>query len=162
MDIQELIQYPRKIRVVKGAFQESINIAMKKSKELNKRCLSIIDKLIQVNHPVWIATHDAWLIQEMEKRQYFKRNNVEIEMLNGVSLERLNQLKNKGYTCKVYLTYGKEWYFYHRLAEYPENLYVAVTDISHVFSLDSIELIEVIFRVACELFFELDSLLIVY
>lgn len=130
-DIKELMQCPGKIRLVKGAFQESTDIAIKRSKELDERYLNFVEQLIEVNHPVSIATHDELLIQEMEKRQSFEHPSVEIEMLYGIRPDLLSSLKNKGYNCKVYLLYGKEWHLYlcHRLAEYPENLYLAVTDI---------------------------------
>lgn len=66
----------------------------------------------------------------MEQRQFLNHPNVEIEMLFGIRPDLIKELKNKEYNCKVYLTYGKEWYLYlcHRIAEYPENLYRAVTD----------------------------------
>lgn len=130
-DIQELMQYPGKIRLVKGAFQEPADIAMKRSKELDERYLNFVKHLIEAKHPLSIATHDESLIQEMEQRQYFEHPNVEIEMLYGIRSDLLSNLKNKGYKSTVYLPYGKEWYLYlcHRIAEYPENLYLAVTDI---------------------------------
>lgn len=130
-DLQELMQYPGKIRLVKGAFQESIDIAMIRSEELNKRYLAYVDQLVNANHPLSIATHDEMLIQELERRQYLDNSNVEIEMLYGVRPTLLNELRRKDYRCRVYLTYGNEWYLYlcHRIAEHPENLYLAVTDI---------------------------------
>lgn len=130
-DIQQLIQYPGKIRLVKGAFHEPADVALKRSDELNERFLYYVEQLINANHPISIATHDEVLIQEMEQRQYFNQSNVEIEMLYGIRPDLIHQLKAKGYCCKVYLTYGREWYLYlcHRLAEYPENLFLAVADI---------------------------------
>lgn len=130
-DIQELIHYPGKIRVVKGAYQEPVDIAMSRSKELNNRYLKLVQQLIEADHSVSIATHDEMLIQEMEHRQYLNQPHVEMEMLYGVRPDLLRNLKRKEYNCKVYLTYGKEWYLYlcHRIAEYPENLYSVVTDI---------------------------------
>ncbi|MDM5250711.1 proline dehydrogenase family protein [Lysinibacillus sp. G4S2] len=130
-DLQQLIQYPGKIRLVKGAFQEPIDVAQKRSEALNERYLHYVEQLINANHPISIATHDELLIQEMEQRQYFNHPNVEIEMLYGIQPDLIRQLKEKEYRCKIYLTYGTDWYLYlcHRLAEYPENLYLAVADI---------------------------------
>jgi len=130
-DIQQLIQYPGKIRLVKGAFQEPIDVALQRSEALNERYLLFAEQLINANHPISIATHDDVLIQEMEQRQYFNQSNVEIEMLYGIRPDLIHQLKAKGFRCKVYLTYGSEWYLYlcHRLAEYPENLFLAIADI---------------------------------
>lgn len=131
VDLQELIQYPGKIRLVKGAFQEPVDIAMIRSEELNSRYLEYVEQLVNANHPISIATHDEMLIQEIERRQYLDKSNVEVEMLYGVRPELLNELRTKEYRCRVYLTYGSEWYLYlcHRIAEQPENLYLAVTDI---------------------------------
>ncbi|MGG2113272.1 proline dehydrogenase family protein [Lysinibacillus pakistanensis] len=130
-DIQQLTQYPGRIRLVKGAFQESDDIALTRSRKLNERYLHFVEQLIEAKHPISIATHDKALILEMEKRRYFQQPNVEIEMLYGVQPALLQQLKKNGYLCRVYLTYGTEWFLYlcHRIAEYPENLYLAVTDI---------------------------------
>lgn len=130
-DIQQLIQYPGKIRLVKGAFQEPIDVALQRSEALNERYLLFAEQLINANHPISIATHDDVLIQEMEQRQYFNQSNVEIEMLYGIRPDLIHQLKAKGFRCKVYLTYGSEWYLYlcHRLAEYPEHLFLAIADI---------------------------------
>lgn len=130
-DIQQLTQYPGRIRLVKGAFQESDDIALTRSRKLNERYLHFVEQLIEAKHPISIATHDMALILEMEKRRYFQQPNVEIEMLYGVQPALLQQLKKNGYPCRVYLTYGTEWFLYlcHRIAEYPENLYLAVTDI---------------------------------
>ncbi|CAM4330766.1 MULTISPECIES: proline dehydrogenase family protein [Bacillus cereus group] len=132
-DIQELLHYPGKIRVVKGAYQEASDITMPRSTDLNQQYLQIVEQLIENNHPVSIATHDEIIIKEMEQRQYFSQSNVEIEMLYGIRPDMLSNLKNKGHNARVYLTYGKEWYLYlcHRIAEHPENLYHAVTDMVH-------------------------------
>lgn len=129
-DIKELIRYPGKIRLVKGAYQESPDIAMSRSKELNNHYLKLLKQLIDANHPVSIATHDEILIQEMVHRQYPAHPNVEMEMLYGIRPDLISDLKSKGYNCKIYLPYGKEWYLYlcHRIAEYPENLYSVLTD----------------------------------
>lgn len=131
VDLQELIRYPGKIRLVKGAFQEPDEIAMKRSEKLNSRYLEYVEQLVNANHPISIATHDEMLIQEIERRQYLDNPNVEVEMLYGVRPTLLNELRKKDYRCRVYLTYGSEWYLYlcHRIAEHPENLYLAVTDI---------------------------------
>lgn len=129
-DIQELIHYPGRIRVVKGAYQESAEIAMRRTKELNSRYLKFVEQLVEANHLVSIATHDEILIQEMEQRKFLNHPHVEIEMLYGIRPDLLKDLISKKYNCKIYLTYGQELYLYlcHRIAEYPENLYRAVTD----------------------------------
>ena len=99
-DVQELVHYPGKIRVVKGAYQETADVAMSRSKELNNRYLKLVEQIIESNHPVSIATHDEMLIQEMENRQYLNRPNVEMEMLYGIRPDLLMDLKVRGTTVK--------------------------------------------------------------
>ncbi len=130
-DIKELIHYPGRIRVVKGAYEESAEIAIGRSEELTERYLSLVDILVAANHPVSIATHDEVIIQELLHRKHVQQPNVEFEMLYGIGSDLICDLKEKGYQTKVYLTYGKDWYLYlcHRLAEYPPNIYTAISDI---------------------------------
>jgi proline dehydrogenase len=51
--------------------------------------------------------------------------------MSAVEKGMLKQLRDEGYHTRVYLTYGVEWYLYlcHRLAEYPPNIYTALSDI---------------------------------
>lgn len=130
-DIKELLTYPGKIRVVKGAYKEPTDIAMPRSNELTENYLHIVELLIEADHPVSIATYDKNILDELEQRNFFQHPNVEIEMLYGIQPNLLNELKNKGYPCKIYLTYGNDWFLYicHRIAEHPENLYQFITDI---------------------------------
>ncbi|MGG0384266.1 proline dehydrogenase family protein [Priestia endophytica] len=129
-DILDLLHYPGKIRLVKGAYQEPPNLAITRSDELNHRYLQFAELLIKKNHPTSIATHDESIIQELKKRGHLNQDNVELEMLYGVRADFMKRLKDGNYKTRVYLTYGTEWYLYlcHRLAEYPPNIYVALTD----------------------------------
>lgn len=54
-------------------------------------------------------------------------------MLYGIRPELCKQYKDDGLPVRVYLTYGVEWFLYlcHRIAEYPPNIYVAITDMIH-------------------------------
>jgi proline dehydrogenase len=130
-DILELLDYPGKIRIVKGAYQESPEIMLPRSEELNERYLQLVDLLATKNHPVSIATHDEVIIEEVRRRGYLKQANTECEMLYGIRSDLMQKLKEDSYQARVYLTYGTEWYLYlcHRLAEYPENIYAAIADI---------------------------------
>ncbi|MDR6224405.1 proline dehydrogenase family protein [Desmospora profundinema] len=129
-DIQELLDYPGKIRIVKGAYQEPSEKALPRSEALNKRYMELIDRLVKAEHPVSIATHDEAIIQEARRREILDARCVEMEMLYGIRPDRVKGLKDEGVNTKVYLTYGVEWYLYvcHRLAEYPPNIYTAIAD----------------------------------
>ncbi|MFF2886200.1 proline dehydrogenase family protein [Paenibacillus sp. NPDC057967] len=129
-DLQELLRYPGKIRLVKGAYGEPLELALPRSPELNLRYLEMADVLLESGHPVSLATHDESLLQEWSLRYGVLPPHAEFEMLYGIRPERLSELRAEGSRCKVYLPYGEEWYLYvcHRIAEHPENLYQALVD----------------------------------
>ncbi|TCP23724.1 L-proline dehydrogenase [Scopulibacillus darangshiensis] len=128
-DLEELLHYPGTIRIVKGAYQEPEDISMSRSGELNKHYLDLAKICQEANHPVSIATHDESLIKELLKGNQLAKT--EFEMLYGVRPDMAKELKDRGCKTKIYLTYGEEWYLYlcHRLAEYPPNIYTAISDI---------------------------------
>ncbi len=116
--LNSLFNKPGRLRVVKGAYQESAEIAMPRTKELNNRYLKFVEQLVEANHLVSIATHDEILIQELDHRKFLNYPHVEIEMLYGIRPDLLKDLISKKYNCKIYLTYGQEWFLYlcHRIA----------------------------------------------
>ncbi|MNI21374.1 Proline dehydrogenase 1 [compost metagenome] len=129
-DLMDIEGYSGRVRIVKGAFQESKEVAVPRSEELSKRYLQLIEKLVISGRPVSIATHDKLIIEEVRQRGYLKQPHVEVEMLYGIQPDLLKVLKAEGYRTRVYVPYGKEWhlYFCHRLAEYPPNIYRALAD----------------------------------
>ncbi|MFL5656633.1 MAG: proline dehydrogenase family protein [Ktedonobacteraceae bacterium] len=129
-DLEALVHLPGKIRLVKGAYQEFGERAMKRGEALDERFLSLIQVAVSAQHPLSIATHDQYLLQEVERRKFLAVPHVEVEMLYGIRPDLLRQMKQAGYQTRLYLTYGTEWYLYlcHRLAEYPPNIYRALAD----------------------------------
>jgi proline dehydrogenase len=74
-----------------------------------------------------IATHDPRLVSIVEDRaKWFERrpDAFEFQMLYGIRPEEQQRLISDGYTVRVYLPYGTQWYGYlmRRLAERPANL----------------------------------------
>ncbi len=132
-DIQKLLNYPGKIRLVKGAYQEDPDIAMPRSKALTERYLHFINTIVDARHSLSIASHDETVLDNVVQKEFFNQANVEIEMLYGIRPDLLRSLKEKGAQTKVYLTYGSEWYLYlcHRIAEYPPNVYTMISDMVH-------------------------------
>ncbi|MCK0471758.1 proline dehydrogenase family protein [Halalkalibacter sp. APA_J-10(15)] len=128
-DIEELIHYPGKIRIVKGAYQEDEGISLPRSKELDDRYIQLVKLITNAHKPLSIATHDEKLIKRLFNQEILHRKGVECEMLYGIQPNLLKELKDQGVATKVYMVYGTEWYLYlcHRLAEYPPNIYRAVT-----------------------------------
>jgi len=134
-DLQELLRYPGKLRLVKGAYGEPAEQALPRSPELNLRYSEMASALLESGHPVSLATHDESLLQEWRLRYGELPPHAELEMLYGIRPERLSELRQSGNRCRVYLPYGEEWYLYvcHRIAEHPENLYRALVDMIEPF-----------------------------
>lgn len=130
-DLNELLHYPGKIRLVKGAYQEPAHVTLSRSSELNHRYLQLAEQVIKAERSLSIATHDELLLAECEKQKFLQLPNVQTEMLYGIHPDLLKRLKSKGYQTSTYLIYGNDWYLYlcHRIAEYPENLYQAMIDL---------------------------------
>ncbi|WP_243291918.1 proline dehydrogenase family protein [Bacillus sp. FJAT-47783] len=129
-DLNELLNYSGAIRIVKGAYQEPSDICVPRSDKLNQRYLELVDLCVNAGHPVSIASHDEAIHKQVIGRGYLQNPHVEAEMLYGIRPDLCKRFKDDGLPVRIYLTYGVEWYLYlcHRIAEYPPNIYIAITD----------------------------------
>ena len=133
-DFSELIQLPNSIRMVKGAFETAAGLSMPRGEQLDEIYLGYVDQLLSHQHPCSIATHHDKIQQgakELIRQHQPPKDTYEFESLYGIRTEQLEQLKAEGYPTKLYFVYGKEWYLYlcNRLAEYPLNVFQALSDI---------------------------------
>lgn len=132
-DLENILKLPGKIRLVKGAFEASKDVALPWGEETDSAYKKYLTKILEINHLVSIATHDEDLLKfaySFIKSNLVDKDNVEFEMLHGAKPHLLLEMHHKGYKTRDYLPYGKEWYLYlcHRLAENPENIYQALAD----------------------------------
>ncbi len=129
-DLKRVLALPGKIRLVKGAFMETRDIALARSTELNERYLQLAEMCMEEGHACAFATHDQGVVDELLQRDYLSHSQAELELLYGVRPELAQGLQQKGFPVRLYLTYGKEWYLYlcHRIAEYPPNIHKAIAD----------------------------------
>lgn len=130
IDLNGLLKTSGRIRLVKGAYQESEGIYIPRTEELNKRYIEFVSMCIDSNHPLSVATHDENILMDLKEKGFLYNSNVEVEMLDGVRPDLLRSLKEDNIQTKVYVTYGSEWYLYvvHRIAEYPPNIYTFISD----------------------------------
>ncbi|OPA78721.1 proline dehydrogenase [Paenibacillus selenitireducens] len=128
-DLASLLS-PSRIRIVKGAYQESSDYSIPRSPELNHRYLELVESAIRQGHHVSIASHDEVIMDEVLERGWLSDSKAEIEMLYGIRPDLASRMQNVGHPVRIYLPYGHEWYLYlcHRIAEFPPNLYQAVID----------------------------------
>lgn len=126
-DCRELAVAGSRVRLCKGAYKEPESVAYQSRLDVDKsyvRCLNVL--MSGAGYPM-LATHDPRLVAIGEDRaKWFDRNpdEFEFQMLYGVRPDEQLRLAGLGYTVRVYLPYGTQWYAYmmRRLAERPANL----------------------------------------
>lgn len=126
-DCRELASAGSRVRLCKGAYNEPESVAYQSRLDVDKsyvRCLNVL--MAGEGYPM-LATHDPRLIAIGEDRaKWFDRtpDEFEFQMLYGVRPNEQRRLADAGYTVRVYLPYGTEWYPYmiRRLAERPANV----------------------------------------
>ncbi|AJY76814.1 proline dehydrogenase family protein [Paenibacillus beijingensis] len=126
-DMERLHPLAPNYRLVKGAYQESSDVAFPFKVDVDHNFIHIIEKQLQSGHYAAIATHDEQIINHV--KAYASKNGIpnsqfEFQMLFGIRTQLQQQLAGEGYAVRVYVPYGMDWYgyFMRRLAERPENL----------------------------------------
>ena len=113
------------IRLCKGIYNESKQVAIKDPIEINKNYINLLKTAIKQGLFVGIATHDPKLIGDII--EYIEDKNInntqfEFQFLYGVPLgNMLHKIKNKNFNIRIYTPFGKNWYEYsmRRLKENP-------------------------------------------
>jgi proline dehydrogenase len=126
-DCRELVGVGSRVRLCKGAYAEPESVAFTSRLEVDRsyaRCMSIL--MSGQGYPM-LATHDPRLIAIAENRaKWFDRtpDTFEFQMLYGIRPDEQRRLVEAGYTVRVYVPYGGQWYGYlmRRLAERPANV----------------------------------------
>lgn len=126
-DIEDLSQYAPMIRLVKGAYKESPEVAYPEKHDIDENLKKLIIQYLNYGHYAMIASHDEKIIhftKEYARENQIPRSQFEFQMLYGICLELQKKLVNEGYTVRVYVPYGTDWYgyFMRRLAEKPSNI----------------------------------------
>lgn len=133
-DLKDVLKTGRKVRLVKGVYDEDPKIALPRGEELNDRYLGMVETLSRTGHLYAYASQDPHILKailEMEQAADF--NPGELEMLHGVNPAAIREAKQfTRKTPRVSAVYGTEWFLHllHRIAESPDNIYLALADIA--------------------------------
>ncbi|MCR2823099.1 proline dehydrogenase [Lederbergia panacisoli] len=126
-DINDLDKYSPNLRLVKGAYKESAEVAFPVKEEVDENFKKMIATHILNGNFTAVATHDETIIEYM--KQFVLEHKIdndlfEFQMLYGIRSDRQLELVNEGYNMRVYVPYGTDWYgyFMRRLAERPANV----------------------------------------
>ncbi|MEH7075913.1 proline dehydrogenase family protein [Neobacillus drentensis] len=116
-----------RIRLVKGAYKESAEIAYQDKKDIDANFIKITEWHLLNGRFTSIATHDHRIINHV--KEFVKKHNIpnekfEFQMLYGFRKEMQLELASEGYNFCTYVPFGNDWYgyFMRRLAERPQNL----------------------------------------
>ncbi|MEC5423110.1 proline dehydrogenase [Virgibacillus sp. C22-A2] len=126
-DLEDLKSCNPYLRLVKGAYKESPEVAFPDKKDVDENYKKIIEQNLLYGNYTAIATHDDSIIaytKELEKEHRIPREQFEFQMLYGIRNELQERLVKEGYKVRVYMPYGDDWFGYNmrRLAERPANV----------------------------------------
>ena len=125
-DIDMLANKVFNVRICKGIYIESENIAYSDYKKIRENYIKLVQIGLQKGSYIGIAGHDEYLINHLY--QWIQDNNIsktqyEFQVLYGVPMEKtLQKLIQEDNKVRVYVPYGDNWYDYsvRRLKENPK------------------------------------------
>jgi proline dehydrogenase len=126
-DIRDLLAYGCRIRLCKGAYKESAEVAFERKQDVDANYVRLMQLLLSSGLYHAIATHDPRMLAETIRwaaAKKISKKDFEFQMLYGVRTDLQRRLARHGYQVRVYIPYGRDWfpYFMRRLAERPANL----------------------------------------
>ncbi len=126
-DVERLIAEGTRVRLCKGAYDEPAEFAFVTRAEVDGSYVALMERLLADGRYPALATHDLAIIRAaiaFARREGIGPERFEFQMLYGVRRDLQAQLVRDGWTVRVYVPYGTEWYpyFMRRMAERPANL----------------------------------------
>ena len=126
-DVDAIIALGGRVRLCKGAYDEPGSVAYRTKSAVDANYARLMERLLLADTYPAIATHDPRLIAkaiEITGREGIGPDRFEFQMLYGVRRDLQRTLLDRGYTVRIYVPYGREWYpyFMRRLAERPANV----------------------------------------
>jgi len=133
-DVEELLKFGARIRLVKGAYQEPGHLAFPRKADVDHNFARLTEMLLASGIDHAIATHDDRLIattKEIARARGVGADRFEFQMLYGIRRQLQRDLLRQGYRVRVYVPYGNQWYAYfmRRLAERPANLFFLLSNL---------------------------------
>ncbi len=126
-DIEQLIGEHIRVRLCKGAYDEPATVAFATKEEVDQSYRELLERLLLEGRYPAIATHDERLIEHataFTAAHGITPDRFEFQMLYGIRRDLHERLVGQGFTVRVYVPYGTQWYPYYmrRLAERPANV----------------------------------------
>jgi proline dehydrogenase len=148
-DASCLMQKHTRVRLTKGAYRESADVAYRRKADVDANFDRLTELLLgaalAAGSPVIsadgrqppipaIATHDERRIEHAKAyaaQLGLPRTALEFQMLYGIRRDLQEALVAEGYPVRVYVPYGTHWYpyFMRRLAERPANVWFFLSNL---------------------------------
>ncbi len=130
-DVQKLLSENIRIRLCKGAYKESAEIAFPAKSDVDANYVKLMKILMKSGIYHGLATHDENIIRQAEAfatSEKLAPDTFEFQMLYGIRRDLQHSLVRKGWRVRVYIPFGSEWYpyFMRRLGERPANVFFLV------------------------------------
>jgi proline dehydrogenase len=127
-DIRRLNTLGARVRLVKGAYKEQRAVAYQRKTDVDAAFVDLMRLLLDHGHYPAMATHDPVMIEATKayaREKGIGRERFEFQMLYGVRRDLQAGLVADGYTVRVYVPFGRQWYpyFMRRLGERPANVW---------------------------------------
>jgi proline dehydrogenase len=127
-DIETVIAWQARTRLVKGAYLEPPEVAFPEKTKVDEAYVQEAKELLQRGFYPALATQDGKIIQELNAfvaEHKIDKSKFEYQMLYGVRRDLQESLAAEGYNVRVYIPFGDSWYpyFTRRLAERPANAF---------------------------------------
>jgi len=136
-DLEALLPLAPAIRLVKGAYNESPDVALPKKREVDAAYAVLAGRLLERaargEARVVFGTHDLGLIARLRERALALGaapggGAYEVHMLYGIRAAEQRALRSEGVPVRVLISYGTHWFpwYMRRLAERPANVWFVV------------------------------------
>lgn len=133
-DIQRVLKANGRLRLCKGAYKESKEVALQKMDDIVSNYKKLASILLRESNRVCLASHDDSIINFCKKE--IQTHNVpndryEFQMLYGMRQKTWEKIATEGHNMTVYLPYGEHWqaYYSRRLAERKENVFFVLRNL---------------------------------
>lgn len=138
-DVQRLLPKAPFVRLVKGAYQEPVDVAFQTRREIDASYVAIAATLLGAlaagrGVGIGLGTHDLTLIELIGAHAQalgLGKAAFEVEMLYGIRVDQQRRLAGEGYRVRDLISYGDAWYpwYMRRLAERPANVAFALRQV---------------------------------
>jgi proline dehydrogenase len=114
-DLEELVASGARVRLVKGGYWESADVAYRKKAEIDAAFERDLDLVLRRGHRPALGTHDPRAVaraQRVASEAGLAPRAFELQMLYGVREDLQDALVRRGHAVRSYVPYGDQWYEY--------------------------------------------------